>query len=240
MCCAAGSAAFVIAPDEVHVWLAAVPDDRAPSTLPDTLSDDERARASRFVRPIDRRRFVRARDSLRRVLERYTGVPAAALRFTPSSAGKPSLAHEAALRFSVSHPPGGIAIALGREREVGIDLEPVRHVPEAPRILRELFPRRVGEAWVALPPAARDDAFIAWWTCLEAYGKAVGSGLLRPLPLDIEVLAAVSEGAEHPLAITDDDRGRRYAVAGLACPRPYRGAVAAEGTDWRLSVRRGW
>ncbi|MES1265769.1 MAG: hypothetical protein ABUU24_08990, partial [Variovorax sp.] len=48
-----------------------------------TLSDDEWARASRFVFARDRHRFVAAHAALRGLLSLHTGIPGALLDFAP-------------------------------------------------------------------------------------------------------------------------------------------------------------
>ena len=62
---------------DLHVWTVALdqPADVC-ARLELVLSDDERARARRFVFERDTRRFVVCRAALRRVLAQYTGIAA--------------------------------------------------------------------------------------------------------------------------------------------------------------------
>ena len=146
--------------------------DLDPAALPPLallLSADERARAARFRLERDRRRFVVARARLRQLLaERLAASPESiALVYGPH--GKPALA-QGSLRFNVSHSGELALYAFSRDREVGIDVEAVRDVPEAERIARRWFAeadyRRFG--------------FLGCWTRREAVAKALGRGIAEP------------------------------------------------------------
>ena len=93
------------------------------------LSPDERARALRLVREADRHRFIAGRALLRRTLAGCLGVPAEAIRFDYSAAGKPALAagFEASdLRFNASASGGVALVALRHGGDVGVDVERIR------------------------------------------------------------------------------------------------------------------
>ena len=73
------------------------------------LSEAERARASRFVRPRDGRRFAVCRGSLRLILGQLTNASPQAVAFRFGPGGKPELAgpwppgDAPLLRFNVTH-----------------------------------------------------------------------------------------------------------------------------------------
>ena len=106
-----------LAPDEARVWLVDLDGGLAPGDNPETaepgpelaiLSEDEQARAARFVRARDRRRFARCRAALREILGDLLDEPAGSLRFRAAAVGKPELDRSPgddrlALRFNVSH-----------------------------------------------------------------------------------------------------------------------------------------
>jgi 4'-phosphopantetheinyl transferase len=64
---------------EVHVWW--IPLDLIPGDALAILSPDERARADRFRRPVDRARWIAARAALRQILSGYTRSSPDRLRF---------------------------------------------------------------------------------------------------------------------------------------------------------------
>jgi hypothetical protein len=96
-----------------------------------TLSDDERARAQRFVFDRDRSRFTVARGVLRNILGRYLQRPPSSIRFGYGPHGKPHLEAPPnqllpTLRFNVSHSADLVLIAVAHDREVGVDVEQIR------------------------------------------------------------------------------------------------------------------
>jgi 4'-phosphopantetheinyl transferase len=145
------------------------------------LSDDERARAARFVRARDRRRFARCRAALREILGRLLDEPAGSLRFRAAAVGKPELDRgpgvDESLRFNVSHSAELAIIAVSRGREVGVDLEKLRPVSEAQGIVASFFTAAERDAFAAIAEPARPAAFLRGWTRKEAVLKGFGAGI---------------------------------------------------------------
>jgi 4'-phosphopantetheinyl transferase len=144
------------------------------------LCADERDRAMRFAAASDRRRYVAARGTLRVLLAERTGIEPALLRFAAGPHGKPSLEGQAAgsgWRFNLSHAGDLAAFAFSAGREVGIDMEPIRPVKGAERIVRQFFSSRENASFAALAPQQRVMGFINAWTRKEAFAKATGEGL---------------------------------------------------------------
>jgi 4'-phosphopantetheinyl transferase len=112
------------------------------------LSDAERQRASRLVFDRDRRRFTVARARLRQLLAARLGVRPESVELAYSIRGKPTLARRFAdsdLRFNLSHSDDVAVYALSRGREIGIDVEAVRVIPDADDIAARFFSHRENE-----------------------------------------------------------------------------------------------
>jgi 4'-phosphopantetheinyl transferase len=176
--------------EEVRVWIveldAGVPpggdvDSIEPGQELAILSDEERARAARFVRARDRRRFARCRAALRQILGAMLGEPADSLRFRSFAKGKPELdrglGRVEPLRFNVSHSDNLALIAVSHGCEVGVDLERLRPISEAERIVASFFTAAEQEAFAAIDEQARDVAFLRGWTRKEAVLKGLGMGI---------------------------------------------------------------
>jgi 4'-phosphopantetheinyl transferase len=159
--------------------------DDEPRSFPEwaLLAEDERARALRFVRPRDRRRFAICRGALRMILGRLLDRPAEGLVFRAGRGGKPDLAPSgdpggrSSLRFNVTHSDDLALVAVCLGRELGVDLERMRAISEAARIVESYFTPAEQAQFARLPPAARDAAFLRGWTRKEAILKAKGVGL---------------------------------------------------------------
>lgn len=236
--------------DQVHIWRAAL--DVPASHLHDLgrlLCEDEVCRASRFRFERDRRRFVAARGTLRILLGRYLALDPAEVRFQYGAYGKPSLAaHTSAvdLRFNVTHSEDLALYAFACGREVGVDLERIRPVPEMEQIAEGFFSARERAALKSLEPGQRLDAFYACWTRKEAYIKARGEGLA--LPLDrFDVSLAPGEPARlldvrrlnsHRRQTTDRRELERWSLHALAPAPGYAAALAIEGACSALDCRQ--
>lgn len=144
------------------------------------LSAAEQQRASRFAFAQDRRRFVVARAQLRRLLGARLQVHPEAIEFVYGQYGKPALARPfagSALRFNLTYSSDLAAYAFSRGREIGIDVEAVRLMPEAATLAARFFSQRENAAYRALDARDRPLGFFNCWTRKEAFVKAIGTGL---------------------------------------------------------------
>jgi 4'-phosphopantetheinyl transferase len=223
--------------DEVHVWRASLgrPTSRVEQPLR-TLSDDERRRAERFHSERDQKRFVVARSTLRSILGRYLGAEPSQVRFEYGPRGKPRLTEpfaHLALRFNLAHSHEWALYAFAHGREVGIDLERVCPLPDAEEIVTRFFSPRESAAWWALPPNRRQEAFYLCWTRKEAYIKAIGDGLARPLDqFDVSLVPAESARLLHIEG--NPEEANRWSLQTLEPAPGYVAALAVEGHGYRL------
>ena len=199
------------------------------AVLQHTLSDEECNRADRFHFERDQRRFICARGTLRRLLAEYLDAEAHDLTFSYGPNGKPALSgrFERALTFNVSHSKELALVAIGRDVEMGVDVEAVRSIDDADDIASRFFSPRETAQLRALPVLVRTQAFFACWTRKEAYLKALGSGLAKPLD-GFDVAFAPGEAAA--LFVPGDERETaRWSIRELAPAPGYTGALVTEG-----------
>jgi 4'-phosphopantetheinyl transferase len=144
------------------------------------LSDDEWARAFRFVFARDRQRFIAAHAALRSLLAAHTGLGCAFLEFRTGAFGKPALVEPSGVAFNLSHSQSVALIAIDdgtAPAEIGVDVELLRPMPDAQALADNYFSPAERRALAALPATERDRAFLACWTRKEACLKASGLGL---------------------------------------------------------------
>ena len=168
----------------VHLWLVDLDNQEVcASALAADISAEESAVARRFKFPILERRYVLAHGVLRRVLSSYLGIPPLDIAFRRTVTGKPHLdrKHDSQLFFNLSHCENTAAIAVTAAGEVGVDLERQRFVPDHLDIARHHFAKAEYEQIAAASPGRADALFFLCWTRKEAFVKATGEGLTRPL-----------------------------------------------------------
>jgi 4'-phosphopantetheinyl transferase len=224
--------------NEVHVW--SVPlnmPSRCLSQLAQTLSGDEHLRAEQFHFERDKRRFIAGRGVLRLILGHYLYVEPRRLQFCYGPHGKPYLTEEfdeGALRFSLAHSHELAIYAFTLGRDIGVDLEHARILPEAEEIAARLFSTRENAAWLRLPAEQKQDAFYVCWTCKEAYVKALGNGLAQPLgQLDVSLL--LREPARLSWVIRDPAETFQWFLETLVPAHDYIGALAMAASKNSLS-----
>jgi 4'-phosphopantetheinyl transferase len=161
--------------------------DVSPEIMPgltELLDDAERDRANRFVFKRDRFRYIVGRARLRQALSARLGVRPVAVELVYGKRGKPMLASRYAssdLRFNLSHSEDMAIYAFSVGREIGIDVEAVRTVPDADAIAARYFSPREYRAYLNLNLRDKAQGFFNCWTRKEAFIKALGDGFYHPL-----------------------------------------------------------
>jgi 4'-phosphopantetheinyl transferase len=196
------------------------------------LSDDERARARRFCFVEHANRYAVARGHLRRILSRYTDVAPERLQFSYSANGKPFLGNTS-IRFNLSHSSNLAAIAVTSDREIGVDVEQIRHDNDLLEVAEHYFAPAERAALQSLSAEERCFGFFRCWTRKEAYLKARGEGLA----MDLHAFS-VSLGPNEPAALLASAEGpaelQRWKFTHLDLQDGYAAALAVEGRECDL------
>jgi 4'-phosphopantetheinyl transferase len=191
------------------------------------LSSDEWARADRFAFDRDRTEYVVCRGVLRWLLARYRDDSPSRLRFRYSPRGKPELdgpADPVELRFNLAHSHGAAVVAVTRARPVGVDLERIRPLMDLGSLVRTCFaPEEQAEFW-SLPELVRPRAFFAGWTRKEAFLKATGEGLGRPL--DSFALSLAPYALARLVRVVGDEAAAGWTLLDLTRDGAFAAAVA--------------
>ncbi len=186
--CTDGTIVEKIDSEQIHLWLAYLDEIRDSRRLAEyqlLLSQEELRQQLRFHFERDRHRYLVTRAMLRIVLSLYAAVPPLKWKFQVNDYGKPSIASELTaargIEFNVSHADGLVALAITRERSIGVDVENV-HARDVDIDLAERYfaPTEV-QALRTTPREHQQHKFFEYWTLKESYIKARGMGLAIPL-----------------------------------------------------------
>lgn len=205
------------------------------SILESFLSEDELARANRFHFPEHRRRFVAARGQLRELLGQEVGLLPQNLSFRYGPHGKPELEQTQELSFNLSHSHEAALLATCQKAALGVDLEWTERRVEYLLVGRRFFSDQEVGKLDACPPERQREAFFACWTRKEAYIKALGDGLSRPLD---SFAVGMLEGEPATLLWSRfPGEVERWSLYNLTLPGSYRGALVVEGKGWEIVTR---
>jgi 4'-phosphopantetheinyl transferase len=229
---------LALAPGEIHVWSVRLdPPAERVERLGRCLSQDERERANRFRFEKHRRQYVVGRGALRTLLAAYAGTRPELVKFSYGPRGKPFLATPGAsgddLQFNLSNSDELALVGFVRGREIGVDVEYLRRMPDCEQISERFFSESERAVLRSIPFPAKEEAFFNCWTRKEAYLKAVGEGLAAPLD-SFDVTLALDEPPRMLTLEGDPERAARWFFHHLRPAPDYIGAVAIEGGTWEV------
>ena len=166
---------------ETHIWRGDLNVESSKiEQLERNLAPDELKRANRFHFAKDRQHFIAGRGFLRKIISLYGKLEPHELQFKYGSHGKPILANSTVankLTFNLSHSQGLALYAIGYQCSVGIDLEHIRPIKDVENLAKRFFSSGEYDYIASFPPMEMHKAFFQFWTCKEAYLKAIGEGL---------------------------------------------------------------
>lgn len=198
------------------------------------LSPDERERAARFFVDHTRYEFIASRIFLRSVLARYLNIEPGAIAFHYGLRGKPMLDFHSSLRFNMSHTRGIALLAITSDREIGVDIEHIRSIPETDAVVNHYFSPAEIAVFMALPEQEKLAAFFRCWTRKEAFIKACGDGLTIPLN-SFDVSFAPGESPRLLRVENRISELERWTICDIHIMDKYATALCVEGDDWKLS-----
>jgi 4'-phosphopantetheinyl transferase len=221
-----------ISADSTHVWLLACR--QSPEVLDELLSvldAEERRRADRYRFEADRNRFIASRGALREVLAAYLQCAPRDVLFSLAEHGKPHLAEpcDRSLRFNLSTSGDWAMLAVTLGREVGVDVERINSERADRGIVSYYFAPGEIQALEAMDEADWLQGFFNCWTRKEAFIKATGEGLSRPLD-SFEVSLQPGQPASLISFQGCRQAAKRWRMAELAEVPGYASALVVAGS----------
>lgn len=229
--------------DAVDLWRLRHRGPLATADVVDLLAPAERARAHRYRRAEDGRRFVIARAGLRVLLGGHGHVPPEQVeleqrcvrcRGTHGPITVQGPGELSALRVSVSHTRTWTVYAIAHRHVVGVDIECDDTDVDVAELSDLVLTPAEARALRRLPDAKRRPALLDLWTRKEAYLKGRGTGMLDA-PAAVEALTVTSSVGRTPMPAWHLHR--------LSVDERHHGTLAVHGTActprlWTLSLQR--
>jgi 4'-phosphopantetheinyl transferase len=187
------------------------------------LIPEERRRLAGLASPLQQLRATVRIARCRQVIAEICGVKAGDVVLGSDSQGRPIIVSPrgGSLEFSTSHCTDISVIAISQGKRVGVDVDALSEIPDAPRFISWVASESEVEKIFELPHAEQQIAMLRLWTRKEAYLKATGEGIGGGIKhLEVPLVA-------NPwnLPFTPFPDSPKWALYGLACPR--RGLEAA-------------
>jgi 4'-phosphopantetheinyl transferase len=225
---------YQIAAGEVHLWRIPIPR-IAPSAgrLALLLSLTEQAAANRFLFERDRLRYIVSHAALRILLGSYASLAPEQIDYNYNQFGKPAVANAKLpfpIRFNLTHSHELALVAFTNASEVGIDVEFIRPLDNLEQLSVSTFASVESNAILQLPSQDRLVAFFNCWTRKEAYIKAVGEGLSRPLK-DFEVTLLPGDAPRLVRVEGVPTEADRWSLLGFTPADGYAAALAVAAAN---------
>jgi 4'-phosphopantetheinyl transferase len=118
-----------------------------------------------------------------------------------------------------------------------VDVEQIRHLKDLDTLVNHEFSAAELAVFETLPADSRSEAFFHAWVRKEAFLKATGEGLSRPLA-DIEVSFAPRESARVLAVSGDTHASRRWSMIALTPRAGFVGAIVAEAPAIEMAFHR--
>ncbi len=232
-------------PSHVDVYLAdpaLAAGERTAAWLP-LLDDAERARYERYRVDGARQEYLTGRALVRATLSRYADVEPATWRFAANRYGRPAIVPEQADRapglvFNLSHTRGLVALAVGRDCDLGVDVEWIDRDNELAKLCDRYFAPTEAAYVRAAEGAELTERFFAFWTLKEAYIKARGMGLALPLDGFAYDITGETPTIRFEASCPDDPGRWRFLRRTIGPSHRLAFAAASRQEEMRLSFRR--
>lgn len=181
----ASASPLMLKEDEIHLWRVFTTKFHClEKALEELLSGEEASRMKRFYFPKDRMRFTVAHGILRILTGRYLNLSPRLVEFRAHPNGKPAVdacPAEKSLFFNISHSHEMVVLAFAKFPQIGVDVEFIRPMPDFQELADVYFHTEEKRGLHGTTAGERHKAFFECWTRKEAFVKATGEGLSRPL-----------------------------------------------------------
>jgi len=217
-----------ISGNQVHIWQSNLlnPESAVDRLYHEVLSDDERVKSDRLRSLIDRGKFIGARAGLRIILSKYLDLRPEEIVFCYTEHGKPlidSKHNTSSINFNLSHSNNHALYAIAQNRRVGVDIEHMRQIRKADRIIQKHFSPQEADYYHTHPANKKQEAFFKLWTRKEAYTKAKGIGIRMP-----------RNQIELSLVPTETDTELGWRINELKVETGYVAALVVEGKEYQV------
>lgn len=175
---------FELNASPLRVWIANVAPCFSEELYWNVLSSAERLKYQQFRFEPDRLRYLTTRAMVRVVLSNHMCAHPGSIEFEFNDCDKPVAFLKGSglrrfLNFNVSHTDDLVALVVGFDQEIGIDLVRLTDSP-AMEVAEDVFSNSENALIQKAPCRLSGEIFWKLWAIKESYTKAIGEGLSYP------------------------------------------------------------
>lgn len=141
------------------------------------LDETEQTHAGKIKNTLLHKRYVEVHGRLRNLLAKTLNQSPEKISIKKAEHGKPYLADYPELAFNLSHTADRLMIAVGRDCQLGVDIEICKPRINVSGLVNKCFAEEEVAYWTQLPETKKNQAFYRFWTRKEAFVKATGHGI---------------------------------------------------------------
>jgi len=223
-----------LSPGHIDLWSAHLdlPEEQI-KVFAKTLDRDEIARAEKFNFPDKYCEYVVTRGLLRLALALVAKMEPEDFQFDYTEHNKPGLKkndNPEGIAFNVSHSHDYALVAIGVNRNIGVDVEKVRESLDHEKLAQRFFSTAEYAALMQTPVLQRARVFYTIWTRKEAFVKAIGKGISFGLS-EFDVTT------DEPALLKthwDPEAALQWKMATIHMEENYRAALVSDGGEFAL------
>jgi 4'-phosphopantetheinyl transferase len=210
--------------DEVHIWRYKFKGWQKGCLS--VLSEEEKYRWLKFALDEHGKRYAMAHAFLRKVLERYAGIPAEKINIAQSLNKKPQLKHagDPPLYFNLSYRDEYALVAISTNPNIGIDIETVKNVGHISSFMGTFFSYEERQKILQLRSLCDRLALLfTIWVMKEALVKAKANGISEAMSQ-----YNLCPFLNHPECVPDFDIPNTWHIAQIRVADNYKAACAVQ------------
>lgn len=164
--------------NSVHLWSFPIPcPDEYNKLFESYLSDLERNKIDRLIKPEDRKKKLSVYGLMRLILSEYLQISPGEIGFCYTEKGKPYVPGISALSFNLSHTGNRVLFALSAGVPIGVDIEYMNRKPDTDSLIKSICSESEAKAILGTEGKERRKMFYRSWTRKEAILKGKGIGI---------------------------------------------------------------
>ena len=228
-----------LTPDHIDLWLTSLdlPSDIV-SEYFELLDEQEQGRVTKYKSSKRSNEFIITRGLLRKIIATLFSISPVSFRFKYTDKEKPFLTtdiFDVPLSFNISHSYNNAIIAIGLDRDLGVDIEKIRHNINFKKLAERFFSQKESQNLNNYPDEEIPSVFFSCWSRKEAFVKALGDGISFGLS-DFSVSITPDLDNIKLETAYDPADARHWSITNIPTGQGYAAAICSNRPNYKLRL----